>query len=427
MSPSSAGPASLAIETAQHPSAMKPARTHTLSEPREPNLIQHATASTEASLQELHARLVSHPFWDNPLLQACRRGVLTREDFAFIFSQYTLVTRSAVRFVHALLAQCDSETWCARLMQALWEEAGAQPPERRPAALFRRFLRDGLGVDAESIRFQDSTRYLMRECLDWCLRSPPGVASAFLALGWEAPIPRLYSVFVDGLSQAGVSERHLHFFHWKMSADNDRASLLEELMCSHAHEPGWFGMCLHAMERALELQDRFFQSLFEAMQHRRLVPLLERIQARMPLAPECPEPRTVHLGDLSAVVPFYRQAHEPQGIDVTVDRVPFSGDVLETTLVRVAPGHRSERREHAQEVVLVVLSGPGRVHVRGTEVEVKAGEAVFVPRWASYQAHATGTEPLVLLMVTDHGLTRRELEEEVLRAARLKRATGVDL
>jgi hypothetical protein len=33
----------------------------------------------------------------------------------------------------------------------------------------------------------------------------------------------------------------------------------------------------------------------------------------------------------------------------------------------------------------------------------------------------------VLLMVTDHGLTRRGHEEEVLRAARLKRATGVDL
>jgi hypothetical protein len=44
-----------------------------------------------------------------------------------------------------------------------------------------------------------------------------------------------------------------------------------------------------------------------------------------------------------------------------------------------------------------------------------------------FHPHATGPEPLVLLMVTDHGLTRRAHEEEVLRAARLKRATGVDL
>jgi mannose-6-phosphate isomerase-like protein (cupin superfamily) len=427
MSPPSAGPASVAIEIAQQPNAVKPAQPHELAEPREPNLVQHAPASTEAALDELHSRLASHPFWDNPLLQACRRGVLTREDFAFIFSQYALLTRSATRFVHALLAQCDSETWCARLTQALWEEVGAQPPERRPAALFRRFLRDGLGVDAESIRFQDSTRYFMRECLDWCMRSPPGAASAFLALGWEAPIPRLYSVFVGGLIQAGVSERHLHFFHRKMSTDSSGASLLEELMRSHAHEPGWFGMCLHAMERALELQGHFLQSLFEAVRHRQLGPLLERIQARLPLAPECPEPRTIHLGDLSGVVPFYRHAHELQGIDFTVDRVPFSAEVLETTLMRVAPDHRTESREHAHEVLLVVLSGNGRVHVRGTVVEVKPGDAVFIPRWASHQVHATGSEPLALLLVTDHGLTRRAHEEEMLRAARLKRATGVDL
>lgn len=427
MSPPSAGPASLASELAQHPNAVKPVRPQALSQAREPDPAQRAPASSEAALDELHSRLASHPLWDNRLLQACRRGVLTREDFAFIFSQYALVTRSAARCVHALLAQCESETWCARLTQALWEEVGAQPPERRPAALLSRFLRDGLGVDAESIRFQDSTRYFMRECLDWCLRSPPVAASAFLALGWEAPIPRLYSVFMDGLLQAGISERHLHFFHRKMSAGSASASLLEELMRSHAHEPGWFGTCLHAMERALELQDHFLHGLFEAVQHRRLGPLLERIQARLPLTPECPEPRTVHLGDLSGVVPLYRQAHAPQGIDFTVDRVPFSAEVLETTLVTVAPGHRSEPREHAHEVLLVVLSGTGRVHVRGTEVEVKTGEAVFVPRWASHEAHATGPEPLVMLTVTDHGLTRRAHEEEVLRAARLKRATGVDL
>jgi len=377
-------------------------------------------------MDELHARLSSHSFWDNRLLRACRRGVLTREDFGFIFSQYALLVGSGARFVHALLSQCDSELWCTRLTQALWEESGASPLEKRPAALFRRLLRDGLGVEVESLRFQDSTRYLVRECLDACLRSPPAAASAFLALGLEAPLPRLYSVFMDGLLQAGVSERHLLFFHRKLG-DGTQASLLEELMRSHAGEPGWFQLSLQAVERALELQEHFFESLFEALQQWRLGPLLERLQARQPLAPECPEPRSVHLSGLSHVVPFYRHAHELLGIDCTVDRVPFPAEVLETTLVRVAPGHSSEPREHAYEVLLTVLSGTGRVRVRGTEVEVKPGDAVFVPRWASHQAHATGSEPLTLLTVTDHGFTRRAHEEELLRAARLKSTTGVDL
>jgi mannose-6-phosphate isomerase-like protein (cupin superfamily) len=426
MSPPSAGPVLSALFWAPQQGAREPAQAHpTAPEPRSPSSLA-TPASPEAALEELHVRLSSHAFWDNPLLRACRRGLLSREDFAFIFSQYALLTRSASRFIHALLAQCESETWCARLTQALWEEVGAQPPEKRPSALFRRFLRDGLGVDTEAIRFHDSARYFVRECMDWCLRSPPSAASAFLALGLEAPVPRLYSIFVDGLIKAGVSERYLPFFYRRMEPGGARASALEELMLSHAHEPGWFDTCARALERALELQGHFLAGLFEVVQQRRLNPLMERIQARLPLAPEQPDPRTVHLGDLSDVIPFYQEAHEWRGINFSVDRVAFPAEVLETSVVRVAPGHGNEPREHAHEVLLVVLSGVGRVQVRGTTVEVKPGDAVFVPRWTTHQAHSTGTEPLVLLWVTDHGFTRRAHEEEVLRAARLKRETGLD-
>jgi mannose-6-phosphate isomerase-like protein (cupin superfamily)/pyrroloquinoline quinone (PQQ) biosynthesis protein C len=427
MSSSSAGPALSAIELAPENRAPEVAKARPLPEPSGPSGPGPAPASAEAALEELHVRLSSHPLWDNRLLQACRRNVLTQEDYALVFSQYALLTRSTARFVHALLAQCDNETWCARLTQALWEEVGAPPVERRPATLFRRFLRDGLGVDAESIRFLDTTRYFVRECLDWCLRSPPCAASAFIALGLEAPVPRLYSLFVGGLMQAGVPERHLHFFYRKMSGDHAGIHALEELVLSHAREPGWSDQCQRAMDRALELQNGFLDSLFEAVQHRRLAPLLGRIQARLPLVPEQPDPRTLHLGDLSELTPFYRHAHEQRGIDCTVERVPFPAEVLETNVLRVAPGHRSEPREHAHEVLLVALSGTGRVHVRGTTMNVKPGDAVFVPRWAGHQAESTGSEPLTLLTVTDHGFTRRANEEELLRAARLKRSTGVDL
>jgi mannose-6-phosphate isomerase-like protein (cupin superfamily) len=254
---------------------------------------------------------------------------------------------------------------------------------------------------------------------------PP--TSAFIALGLEAPIPRLYSIFVDGLLKAGVSERYLPFFYRHMEPGGARASALEELMLSHAQEPGWFDTCGRALERALELQNQFLEGLFEAVQQRRLSPLMERIQARLPLAPELPEPRTMHLGDLSSVIPLYREAHEWRGIDFSVDRVPFPAEVLETNVMRVAPGHTNETREHAHEVLLVVLSGTGRVQVRGTTVDAKPGDAVFVPRWASYQARSTGAEPLALLTVTDHGFTRRAHEQEVLRAAKFKRETGLDL
>jgi mannose-6-phosphate isomerase-like protein (cupin superfamily) len=430
MSPPSTGPLRSLIDVAPQRGEPEPLGARPAPQPRAPgptSLAPPCAPTAEEVLEELHMRLSTHPFWDNRLLQACRRRLLTREDFELVFSQYALLTRSEARFIHALLAQCDSEAWCARLTQALWEEVGAQPPERRPAALFRRFLRDGLGVDAESIRFHDATRYFVKECLDWCLRAAPCAASAFLAFGLEAPVPRLYSVLVGGLIQAGVPERHLRFFFLQIEARGARAKALEELVLSHAQEPGWADTCLHAMERALELQRSFFEGLYEAVQHRRLAPLMERIQARLPLAPERPEARTVHLGDLSEVVPFYRHTHELRGIDFTVDRVPFRAEVLETSLVRVAPGHCEEAREHAYEVLLVVLGGTGKVLVRGTVVDVKPGDVVFIPRWASHQARNPGAEPLTLLVVTDHGFTRRAHADEVLRATRLKRSTGVEL
>jgi mannose-6-phosphate isomerase-like protein (cupin superfamily) len=408
----------------------EPARARSAPQPRASGATGLAppwVSSPKEALEELHLRLSSHPFWDNRLLQACRRGQLTREDFELVFSQYALLTRSEARFLHALVAQCDDETWCARLTQTLWEQVGAPPPEKQPATLFRRFLRHGLGVDAESIRFHDATRYFVRECLDWCLRASPCAAGAFLAFGLAAPVPRLYSILVDGLMQAGVPDRHLHFFYQQMEAGNARVKALEELVLSRAQEPGWSDTCLNAMERALELQRGFFESLFEAVQHHRLAPLMERIQARLPLAPEQPEARSVHMADLSAGVPFFQHVHEQRGIDFTVDRVPFRPEVLETTLVRVAPGRCDEMREHAFEALLVVLEGTGHVLVRGTRVDIKPGDMVFVPRWASHQAHNPGPEPLTLLVVTDHGFTRRAHADEVLRAAKLKRATGVDL
>jgi mannose-6-phosphate isomerase-like protein (cupin superfamily) len=428
MNQPSAGPVFSITSVMTQPGVLKPGAPppRPAPPPRSPSLAAVPALTAEALVEQLHVKLAAHPFWDSPLLWACRGGHLSREDYALVFSQYALLLGSSTRFLHALLAQCETEPERVRLTQTLWEEMGLAP-EKRPAALFHRFLRDGLGVDAEAIHFQDATRYFVRECLDTCLGAPQSCASAFVALGLEALVPRLYSIFVDGLLQAHVSDRHLPFFYWHMAASPARIRNLEALVLAHAHEPGWADTCLSAMERALVLHGNFLEGLFEAVQHRRLRPLLERIQAREPLTAEHPDPRTLHLENLSQGLPFYQYAHEEQGISFSVDRVPFAAEVLETHLVRVAPGHTTELREHAHEGVLVVMSGRGRIHVRGTEVEVNPGEAVFVPRWAANQARSVGPEPLTLLSVTDHGFTRLAHGEEVLRALRLKRATGVDL
>jgi mannose-6-phosphate isomerase-like protein (cupin superfamily) len=200
--------------------------------------------------------------------------------------------------------------------------------------------------------------------------------------------------------------------------------VLEEVLLAHAKAPGWYAHSLRAMERALELRGAFLDSLFDEVPQRRVGPLLERIQAGAPLAPEQPEPRTIHLGDTSRGAPAVRSVHEERGIDFAVERVPFAGEVLEAHLLRVAPGHGSDARQHAHEAVLAVLAGTGRVRVNATEVEVRPGQLVFVPRWAWQQAHNMGEAELTLLVVTDQGLAARAHVGEYFKAARLARAEG---
>ncbi len=372
----------------------------------------------EGALEELRLRQATHPFWEHRLLEACRRGHLTREDFAPLFSQYYLSCRAAERCLHALLANCEGDAARARLV-ALAAEEHAVPPAQRPLELFAHFLREGLGVDEERLRCQDATRHFARECLDFCMRGDASVGSAFLSLGLEAPRPRLYSVFADGLMRAGVAERHLRYFHMHMAMEGSRARVLEELLLEHAPTPGWYAHSLRAMERALELRGAFFDSLFDAVPQRRVGPLLERIQAGEPLAPERPEPRTLHVEATSGAEPAVRSVYEARGLDFTVERVPFAGEVLEARLLRVAAGHGSEARRHAHETVLAVLAGTGRVRVNATEVEVRPGQLVFVPRWAWQQAHSTGEAELTLLVVTDQGLAARAHVGEYFQAARV--------
>jgi quercetin dioxygenase-like cupin family protein len=384
----------------------------------------HANAggtSAEAGLEELRLRQATHPFWDNRLLVACRRGHLTREDLAPVLGQYYLACLASERCLHALLANCEDAATRAPLAELLCADA-ALAPEQRPLELLRRGLRDGLGVDVDGLRLQDATRCYVRECLDFCLRGLPAASSAFLALGTESLQARLASVLVEGLLQAGVAERHLRFFHQQMASDGSRARVLEELMLAHAHEPGWYGCSLRALERALELRGAFFDSLFAAVPQGRVGSLLERIQLGRTPPPERPEPRAIHLEGPSHGEPLFRSAHTWRGIDFCVERVPFEGEVLEAQIVRVAQGQGSEARQHPHETLLTVLSGSGRVRVNATTVEVGPGHLVFVPRQATSQAHAAADAELVLLVVTDGGLTRRAHVGAYLEAARRARS-----
>src|SRR5262249_39880589 len=223
-----------------------------------------STSSTDrmCALHQLHQAQQQHPFWTNRLFSACRAGYFTREDFRFIFSQYYLYSQNFTRYLAAIMANCDNDYFRARLSENMGEEGGGAAPENRHAEMFRSFLRDGLSIDTSKIDYLDFTQHFMQSYLDFCRGATPTAASAFFALGTEGIVARIYEIFVAGLKQAGIEERHLKFFRLHMECDDEHAATLEEMMLSYSEEPEWAETCRRAMFHALNLRHRFFDNVY---------------------------------------------------------------------------------------------------------------------------------------------------------------------
>lgn len=378
------------------------------------------TPTTEVLLSRLHVAQAEHPFWQNRLFRAASTGALTRDDYAFIFSQYHLYAQSFTRYLAALMASCEDDLLRAALSANLWEEGGQQVLEKRHAELFRRFLRDGLGVDVDRIEYLDATRFFASEYLDFCRRAHPAAASAFLSLGTEGIVPRMYGLFLDGLRKAGVGPEHTSFFQIHMECDDAHAETLERIMASYAGEPDWLATCQRAMDHALGLRARFFEQLYESVLVRRVRPLLESIQRQergsaAPLDPSA----LVHRADQRGSA-LYHNSDERLGIEFSVERLPFATEVFDARVLRVAPRKSNERHRHPHESVFHVIQGRARVFIDSVSVEVGPGDVVFVPRWAHHRSENISDEELTILALTDFGLTERAFIGDHLSPTRRK-------
>ncbi len=215
-------------------------------------------------------------------------------------------------------------------------------PSQRHAEIFRRFLRDGLGVDVGNVDFMDASRFFVREYLDFCIRSHPAAGSAFLSMGTEGIVPRMYAVLLDGLLKAGLGEEHAGFFRIHMECDDAHAETLEKIMTSYAHLPDWYSTCFSAMDYALSLRARFFEQLYEAVQARRVKRIVSNIQRGESLGP-----RGARGGDarapprLSPGTPLYGNVNDRLDIEFSVERVPFGSEVFDTA----HPPHRAAQEQ----------------------------------------------------------------------------------
>jgi pyrroloquinoline quinone (PQQ) biosynthesis protein C/quercetin dioxygenase-like cupin family protein len=366
-----------------------------------------APSTVEHELQKLRILQAEHPFWTNPLLAAFAQGTLSRDDLRYVFSQYHLYSKNFTRFVAAVMANCESDLFRAQLSENLWEEGGGCEPERRHAQIFRNFLHRGMGVeDADRIAYAPYTRHFVREYLVQCLRSEPMVGTAFLSLGTEGIVARLYEIMLKGLRNAGIAEADLEFFHIHIACDDEHAVTLERMMASYAGDPGWFDACRQAMNRALELRSEFFTHIFESLHRQRIAPMVARVQARRSLASDLDDRAICHRTG-GATEALYENEVEKLNVKFTVERLPLAAEVLDPRMVRIPPGKFNEKHKHAHETLIHILEGSGQVIVDERTFAVRAGDSVLVPRWAMHQTQNTGTQPMRFLAVTDYRFSER--------------------
>ena len=363
--------------------------------------------SVELQLAELHRRQAEHPFWTSPLLAGFAQGAFSKTDLAYIYSQYHHYSRSFTKFIAAVMANCESDLFRAQLSENLWEEGGGCEPDRRHAQIFRNFLTRSLGVeDPEKLDYAPYTRNFVREYLVTCMRAEPMAGAAFLSLGTEGIVARMYEIMLKGLRSAGLPDEELEFFHLHIGCDDEHAVTLENMMASYADQPGWFEACWRACDHALSLRAEFFANIFNALQISRVGPILDRMQAHQSLARGVADELLVHRG-ADQGPQLYANQNERLNIDFTVERMPMQAEVLDPRMVRIPPGKFNEKHKHAHETLIHILAGVGQVVIDERVLPVGPGDSVLVPRWAMHQTQNLGATEMKFLAVTDFNLSSR--------------------
>jgi pyrroloquinoline quinone (PQQ) biosynthesis protein C/mannose-6-phosphate isomerase-like protein (cupin superfamily) len=357
--------------------------------------------SVQKQIIQLNHQKDNHSFWNNKLFSAGKQGLLTFEDWRYVFSQYYLYNKNFTRYLTAIMTNCENDYYRSRLSENLWEEGGGAKPEERHAELFRKFLVQTLQIkDLNAIEFADSSRLFANEYLSRCIQRDPAYGTALLSLGTEGIVSRMYSILVECMTKAGIPDSELTFFHLHIGCDDEHAETLAEMMASFSDMPGWYEICAQATDDALTLRENFFNSLTATILTKRLEAIVENINNQVPT-----------IGDLTACksIPnsLYRNDDASKNIQFAVERLDVPSQVLDPRINRIAVGKNTEFHRHAHETVIHLLEGEANVLINEVTLSLKKGDTVLVPRWCDHQTFNTGNQELSFLAVTDYKLTRQ--------------------
>jgi len=358
----------------------------------------------ERDLAYLQAVVDDHLIWDCDLFKACKRGELSHDDFRALFGQYTHYSNNFTRYLAGVLLSCEDDLMRAKLSENLWEEGGGSNLEERHAELFRRFLIETIGIsNPRAVPVEDFTDVFVHRYLRGASHPDHTYGCAFLALGTEGIVARMYRILVDGMLKIGIPEEELGFFNLHIMCDDEHAATLLEMMVASRERPDWRAVCERAIDDALTARADFFEVLYA--RRCRVLPgsVVEGVRSMEPTPLPASARRLYAREERGETVPPRSDA--PLQLAIEQRRMNFDArQALDVLTLDLPPGTSTHRHRHAHESVLHVLEGSGSIAVGDQSMSVSAGDTVFVPRWEVHQTCSTGIQPLRVLVVTDSRL-----------------------
>lgn len=354
----------------------------------------------QESIELLKETQEFHPLWNNSLLKECTNGSFNKEDFKIIFSQYYHYSKQFTKLLAVGLLKCDDDYHRSLLSENLWEERGEKDPKKRHSEIYRKFLTKTLGVNLNETKYEPYAELFFKNYMELCLVSEPSECIAILSFATEGIVSRLYEIFRTGLLKAGVTYEDLEFFNIHIECDDDHALTLEKIMLSYHEEEGWAERCQRAIKKGLDLRNKFFSDIYEAVCRKNIDTLIHKKNTS-----ENPSKNTAYSirnGNKS----LYRNIEKEKNIDFLVDRIPVKAEVLDPRILVIPPGKNNENHHHAHETILLILEGEGEVHIDQQKIPIKAESVVYINRWAHHQTFNTSQSDLRIFAVTDYGLTK---------------------
>lgn len=215
-------------------------------------------------LDELLLIIREQSFRD-PMLDAVRRGSMSRAGVCQWMLQASLVVRDFTRFISAIHANCPDENGRQLLAENLWEEHGCGVKGRDHYSLARRLARS-LGAsdaDLDNVQPLPETANYINHCFNVTRDGSFVESMTALGIGVERPIPGFFGSMAKHLcSNYGLVPSDIQYLLVHVSEDEMHARRAEELISASANTTESREKAKQALREMLVVKRRFAEALY---------------------------------------------------------------------------------------------------------------------------------------------------------------------